>query len=341
MHNQGISGSRQTNMPMTRITQPEEIKFSEVVKCVELICPITQKYFEDPCQLLPCGHNFEWKAIVNWYSTNKQKICPICSVPFTFMLDNSFLKGIVLSYSTKIGNPNRHLPIQAVVTDAAISVNPSPPKKTTIIILDDEPTTLPNEKKRPLDNAALPETKHPRIDLAVAETVDASPRENNSSISEAVEEDELSTPVNTSKVTNSSNPIQDYLTDVESFISRIKRRYKDIKKMIKPANANDTDEEGNTILHLIILNYKRTDNIITKLLRCGANINAQNRSGETPLHIAAKINKQPAIDLLLVAGAKSIKDKAGKFPYDYAQNNKMSEALKTASNKDIYQHIKE
>jgi ankyrin repeat protein len=53
------------------------------------------------------------------------------------------------------------------------------------------------------------------------------------------------------------------------------------------------DDEGNTALHYLVLNMKEIDtpdlnNMVTTLLKCGIDINAQNKKGETALHICTK-----------------------------------------------------
>ncbi len=61
--------------------------------------------------------------------------------------------------------------------------------------------------------------------------------------------------------------------------------------------------------------------VIKALAAAGADPNARNEHGMTPLHVAAQFNENPAgIQALLDAGADpSMKDDDGKYPWDYAR----------------------
>ena len=71
---------------------------------------------------------------------------------------------------------------------------------------------------------------------------------------------------------------------------------------------------------------------ILDAIKKGANVNAKDNDGWTPLILAAYFNKNPeVINLLIDAGADDATDKSGKMAIDYARNNprlKGSDALK-------------
>lgn len=52
------------------------------------------------------------------------------------------------------------------------------------------------------------------------------------------------------------------------------------------ADVSDRDEDGNTVLHIAAA-YDRSPNILSFLIETGADPDATNDSGETPLHQAA------------------------------------------------------
>ena len=69
--------------------------------------------------------------------------------------------------------------------------------------------------------------------------------------------------------------------------------------------------------------YNQNPKVITVLLAAGADVNALNIFGGTPLMYAAEYNPNPeVITTLLKAGADAkAKDNAGKTAFDYAQSN--------------------
>jgi len=85
-------------------------------------------------------------------------------------------------------------------------------------------------------------------------------------------------------------------------------------------NARDTDETTP-------LMYAAEDNekpeVITTLLKAGADIEARDELGWTPLTYASKENQNPEVIMkLLNAGADAkAKSSAGKTAFDYAQGN--------------------
>jgi ankyrin repeat protein len=98
------------------------------------------------------------------------------------------------------------------------------------------------------------------------------------------------------------------------------------------------DNEGCTALHRIahVVNLKNI-NIMSLLINKGANVNAKNNDGFTPLHLAVFGGCIEAIRLLLDAGAdSSIKDNSDNSSMDYAndelKNLISSESISASSN---------
>ena len=91
------------------------------------------------------------------------------------------------------------------------------------------------------------------------------------------------------------------------------------------ADIEARDERGTTPLFLALA-YNNPA-VLTALLNAGMDPNARSRGGSTPLHMAAAAVKNPAvITVLLDAGADpKARDKVGKTPWDHAEDN---EALK-------------
>ncbi len=79
------------------------------------------------------------------------------------------------------------------------------------------------------------------------------------------------------------------------------------------ADVNARDRDGNTPLHETIL----TD-VSEELIRLGANVNARNKDGETPIFTTVDVD---AIPLLIQHGADlTIRDKKGRRVMDVADS---------------------
>ena len=69
------------------------------------------------------------------------------------------------------------------------------------------------------------------------------------------------------------------------------------------ADVNLQDRDGNTPLHAAVM-YNRRD-IVEFLLALGCDVNTAGEQGFTPLHIATKFNYPELVELLLRAGART------------------------------------
>ena len=106
-----------------------------------------------------------------------------------------------------------------------------------------------------------------------------------------------------------------------------------VKELIeKGADVNAKDNGGATPLHYAAMEG-HTD-VVELLISKGADVNAKDKWGDTPLHDAAYDGHKEVAELLVSKGADvSAKDKDGKTPLDYARNNEVRQLLKRASEK--------
>ncbi|CAN9432399.1 unnamed protein product [Alternaria alternata] len=90
-----------------------------------------------------------------------------------------------------------------------------------------------------------------------------------------------------------------------------------------------TDLTGRSILHVLV--HTHVDcmlSILDKLIGEGANVNAEDYSGSTPLHEAAKLGSSVMVSGLLEYGATiNVQNRQGKTPLDLAQAKKHREVV--------------
>ena len=104
------------------------------------------------------------------------------------------------------------------------------------------------------------------------------------------------------------------------------KRIKSLKPLMTPEAVRATDAAGNTALHRAIL-AKRHFAVISKLLEKGADKDARNGAGETPLYTATRVGLVSAVKVLLASGANTeLPAPNGSKPIDVA-NGKVKKAF--------------
>jgi len=73
--------------------------------------------------------------------------------------------------------------------------------------------------------------------------------------------------------------------------------------LVTPDTTRQTDGSGNTMLHVVTRTAPVNIQAMTTILGRGAAVNARNRDGDTPLHLATRANRPGAGEILLAGGA--------------------------------------
>jgi len=101
----------------------------------------------------------------------------------------------------------------------------------------------------------------------------------------------------------------------------------EVSAAIAEADVNARDKNGGAPLHMAV--KFGPPEAVTALLSAGADVNVRNKVGNTPLHIAAAASGPPeAITALLNAGADgSIEDEDGDTPFALANEDRLGSSL--------------
>ena len=115
-------------------------------------------------------------------------------------------------------------------------------------------------------------------------------------------------------------------------------------------DINYKDDKGNTVLHQLVSIKQESLDAINVLLSNGANINAQNNAGMTPLMMVNRFNEKMALRLLKAGAKVNLRDKEGKTALMHHSNPKIigdiiyyGGKLNTVDNNEIsaVEHISE
>ena len=105
----------------------------------------------------------------------------------------------------------------------------------------------------------------------------------------------------------------------------------DVFRCLKTKNPNARNQYGETPLHLAA-KFSKTPAVVAALAKGGVDLKAQDQKGRTPLHTAAVFSETPAVVTALIgAGADlSAKDKKGRTPLQFAEKFSKTPAVVTA-----------
>jgi len=94
------------------------------------------------------------------------------------------------------------------------------------------------------------------------------------------------------------------------------------------ADVNLQNRNGETPLHAAIIHHNRVEPSRI-LIEAGADLDVQNEDGWTPLHWAAYKEELKIAQMLIDAGVrKDIQDNKGRLPYDLAETEELKNLLR-------------
>lgn len=118
----------------------------------------------------------------------------------------------------------------------------------------------------------------------------------------------------------------DYDDAVQIFLAELMTA-KEVDELSQMATMLLQDEVGFSP-DMAAMGVEPDEALIALLISCGADVNATNPYGETPLHMAARYGYTPLVEMLLAAGAaRHLHNHAGKTPAEVAADPALSAFL--------------
>ena len=118
----------------------------------------------------------------------------------------------------------------------------------------------------------------------------------------------------------------DYDEPVQNFLAEL-MQVEDAEEL-KQAATMLLQDEVDFSPELAAMGVEPDEGLITLFIATGADVNALNPYGLSPLHVAARYNYAQIVDMLLMAGAKvTLRSQEGKFAVDYAEDAELKARL--------------
>ncbi len=118
----------------------------------------------------------------------------------------------------------------------------------------------------------------------------------------------------------------DYDEPVQNFLAELMQAAD--AEELKQAATMLLQDEVDFSPELAAMGVEPDEGLITLFIATGADVNALNPYGLSPLHVAAMHNYPQIVEMLLMAGAKvTLRSQAGKFAVDYAEDAELKSRL--------------